>query len=171
MQAMSDRIDNKYMDIGDRVEDLLGVDQEGREVRLSDYPGKRVLLYFYPKDNTAGCTAQACSLRDGYAELQAAGVEVVGVSKDSARSHQRFIANHQLPFRLIVDSDVRLNMQFGVWIEKSMYGRRYMGTERTSFVISPEGIIEYVIRGRAVSTQEHYQQVLGLLQGDTSTEA
>ena len=108
------------MNIGEQVNDLLGLDQEGREVRRSDYPGKMIALYFYPKDNTSGCTAQACSLRDGYADLRAAGVEIIGVSRDSAKSHVKFIEQHNLPFRLIVDSDVKLNEQFGVWIEKSM---------------------------------------------------
>lgn len=148
------------MNIGDRVEDLLGLDQDGREVRLSDYPERKVVLYFYPKDNTAGCTAQACSLRDGYAELRAAGYEVVGVSRDTAKSHRGFIDKHSLPFRLIVDTDVRLNEQFGVWVEKSMYGRKYMGTERTSFVIGTDGRIERIIRGRAVVTADHAAQIL-----------
>lgn len=148
------------MNIGDRVEDLLGLDQDGREVRLSDYPDRRVVLYFYPKDNTAGCTAQACSLRDGYAELRAAGYEVVGVSRDTAKSHRGFIDKHSLPFRLIADTDVRLNEQFGVWVEKSMYGRKYMGTERTSFVIGTDGRIERIIRGRAVVTADHAAQIL-----------
>lgn len=148
------------MNIGDRVEDLLGLDQDGREVRLSDYPERKVVLYFYPKDNTAGCTAQACSLRDGYAELRAAGYEVVGVSRDTAKSHRGFIDKHSLPFRLIADTDVRLNEQFGVWVEKSMYGRKYMGTERTSFVIGTDGRIERIIRGRAVVTADHAAQIL-----------
>lgn len=148
------------MNIGDRVEDLLGLDQDGREVRLSDYPDRKVVLYFYPKDNTAGCTAQACSLRDGYAELRAAGYEVVGVSRDTAKSHRGFIDKHSLPFRLIADTDVRLNEQFGVWVEKSMYGRKYMGTERTSFVIGTDGRIERIIRGRAVVTADHAAQIL-----------
>ncbi len=137
------------MNIGEQVNDLLGLDQEGREVRRSDYPGKMIALYFYPKDNTSGCTAQACSLRDGYADLRAAGVEIIGVSRDSAKSHVKFIEQHNLPFRLIVDSDVKLNEQFGVWIEKSMYGRKYMGTERTTFLIDPDGIIKHIIRGKA----------------------
>ena len=140
------------MNIGEQVNDLLGLDQEGREVRRSDYPGKMIALYFYPKDNTSGCTAQACSLRDGYADLRAAGVEIIGVSRDSAKSHVKFIEQHNLPFRLIVDSDVKLNEQFGVWIEKSMYGRKYMGTERTTFLIDPDGIIKHIIRGKAVKT-------------------
>lgn len=151
------------MNIGEQVNDLLGLDQEGREVRRSDYPGKMIALYFYPKDNTSGCTAQACSLRDGYADLRAAGVEIIGVSRDSAKSHVKFIEQHNLPFRLIVDSDVKLNEQFGVWIEKSMYGRKYMGTERTTFLIDADGIIKHIIRGQSVKTATHSEQILELI--------
>lgn len=151
------------MNIGDQVQDLLGLDQDGKEVRLSQYAGKRIALYFYPKDSTSGCTAQACNLRDNYSALNKAGVEVIGVSRDSAKSHKKFIEAQQLPFRLIVDSDVQLNEQFGVWIEKSMYGRKYMGTERTTFIISPEGVIEHIIRGKAVKTSEHSEQIMALL--------
>lgn len=146
--------------IGDLVPDLLGLDQEGHEVRRSDYPERKLILYFYPKDNTSGCTAQACSLRDGYAALRAAGYEIIGVSRDSAKSHQKFITQHELPFRLIVDSDVALNQLFGTWVEKSMYGRKYMGTERTTFVIDSEGRIERILRGKEISTKEHAQQLL-----------
>ena len=147
--------------LGDLVPDLLGTDQDGREVRRSDYPGRKIILYFYPKDNTSGCTAQACSLRDGYAELRAAGYEIIGVSRDSAKSHQKFITQHELPFRLIVDSDVQLNELFGTWIEKSMYGRKYMGTERTTFVINAQHEVERIIRGKEVSTKDHAAQILG----------
>lgn len=146
--------------LGDLVPDLLGTDQDSREVRRSDYPGRKIILYFYPKDNTSGCTAQACSLRDGYSELRAAGYEIIGVSRDSAKSHQKFITQHELPFRLIVDSDVQLNELFGTWIEKSMYGRKYMGTERTTFVIDEAGRIERILRGKEISTKEHAQQLL-----------
>lgn len=148
------------LQIGDSVPDLLGLDQDGREVRLSDYPERRVVLYFYPKDNTSGCTAEACSLRDGYAELRKAGYEIIGVSRDSAKSHQGFREKYQLPFLLIADTDVRLNELFGTWIEKSMYGRKYMGTERTTFVISASGKIEHIIRGKEVNTKEHARQIL-----------
>lgn len=151
------------MKIGDKVQDLLGIDQEGKEVRLSDYPGKRVALYFYPKDNTSGCTAQACSLRDSYADLRARGVEIIGVSRDSAKSHKRFIEQHSLPFRLIVDEDTKLNELFGVWVEKSMYGRKYMGTERSTFIISAEGVVEHILRGKEVKTATHSEQILALL--------
>ena len=146
--------------IGDLVPDLLGLDQDGQEVRLSQYPGKRIILYFYPKDNTSGCTAQACSLRDGYSELREAGYEIIGVSRDSAKSHQGFREKHCLPFRLIADTDVQLNELFGTWIEKSMYGRKYMGTERTTFVIDADHRIERILRGKEVKTKEHASQIL-----------
>ena len=146
--------------IGDLVPDLLGLDQDGQEVRLSQYPGKRIILYFYPKDNTSGCTAQACSLRDGYSALREAGYEIIGVSRDSARSHQGFREKHSLPFRLIADTDVQLNELFGTWIEKSMYGRKYMGTERTTFVIDADHRIERILRGKEVKTKEHASQIL-----------
>ena len=102
-------------------------------------------------------------MRDGYADLRAAGVEIIGVSRDSAKSHVKFIEQHNLPFRLIVDSDVKLNEQFGVWIEKSMYGRKYMGTERTTFLIDADGIIKHIIRGKAVKTATHSEQILELI--------
>ena len=146
--------------IGDLVPDLLGLDQDGQEVRLSQYPGKRIILYFYPKDNTSGCTAQACSLRDGYSKLREAGYEIIGVSRDSAKSHQGFREKHSLPFRLIADTDVQLNELFGTWIEKSMYGRKYMGTERTTFVIDTDHRIERILRGKEVKTKEHASQIL-----------
>ena len=146
--------------IGDLVPDLLGLDQDGQEVRLSQYPGKRIVLYFYPKDNTSGCTAQACSLRDGYSELREAGYEIIGVSRDSAKSHQGFREKYSLPFRLIADTDVQLNELFGTWIEKSMYGRKYMGTERTTFVIDADHRIERILRGKEVKTKEHASQIL-----------
>lgn len=150
------------MQIGDMVPDLIGLDQDGKEVKRSDYPGKKIALYFYPKDNTSGCTAEACSLRDGYHDLIDAGYQVVGVSKDSAKSHKNFIAKHELPFPLIVDEDTKLNQAFGVWKEKSMYGRKYMGTERTTFIIDENGKITNIIRGREVKTKEHAAQLLSL---------
>lgn len=146
--------------IGDKVDDLLGTDQDGREVRLSDFPGKTVALYFYPKDSTSGCTAQACNLRDNYAELLNAGCQVIGVSVDSAASHQKFIAKNSLPFPLIADTDHRLVEAFGVWGEKSMYGRKYMGTFRTTFIIAPDGTIARIIGPKEVKTKIHASQIL-----------
>lgn len=156
------------MNIGDQVDDLLGVDHEGREVRLSQYPQRLIVLYFYPKDKTAGCTAQACSLRDGYDELRSAGYEIIGVSKDSARSHQSFIQAHALPFRLIVDADNTLAQRFGIYKEKSLYGRTYMGVERSTFVLNSQGIVLASLLGKSVSTKEHAQQILALDLGTTN---
>lgn len=146
--------------VGDKAPEILGTDQNGNEIRLSDYKGKKLVLYFYPKDNTSGCTAQACSLRDGYKELQAAGLEVIGVSKDSAKSHQGFISKQELPFNLIADTDTTLQQEFGVWAEKSMYGRKYMGTNRTTFIINEEGIVEQIIGPKEVKTKDHANQIL-----------
>lgn len=148
------------MTIGDKAPDILGKNQHGEQVRLSDFAGKRLVLYFYPKDLTSGCTAQACNLRDHYAELQAAGYEVVGVSVDDERSHQRFIAKHELPFTLIADTEKQLVEQFGVWAEKSMYGRKYMGTLRTTFIIGTDGTIERILTPKQVKTKIHAEQIL-----------
>ena len=148
--------------IGDRVPDLLGTDQEGKEVRMSDYQGKKVALYFYPKDNTSGCTAEACSLRDGYEALQAKGYEIIGVSKDSAKSHQGFIQKQNLPFRLIADTDTTLQQTFGVWAEKKLNGRTYMGTLRMTFIIDEQGVVTHIFGPKEVKTKEHAQQILSL---------
>lgn len=145
---------------GDKVPDLLGLDENGNEVRLSQMGGHKLVLYFYPKDHTAGCTAQACNLRDHHDELLAAGYAVVGVSVDGAQSHQKFIAKHQLPFRLIADTEHRLVQLFNVWAEKSMYGRKYMGTLRTTFIIAPDGTVERVIGPKQIKTKEHARQIL-----------
>lgn len=148
--------------IGDKAPELLGTDQDGKEIWLSDFKGKKLALYFYPKDNTSGCTAEACSLRDRYQALQAAGYEVIGVSKDSAKSHQGFIAKQQLPFRLIADTATTLQQQFGVWGEKKLYGRTYMGTFRTTFIINEEGIVTNIIGPKEVKTKDHANQILNL---------
>ena len=145
---------------GDKAPEVLGVNQDGKEIRLSDFAGKKLVLYFYPKDNTPGCTAQACSLRDGYEDLRKAGYEVLGVSADSAASHQKFIAKQNLPFQLIADTDTKLAEQFGTWGEKSMYGRKYMGMFRTTFIIDENGIIERVIDPKEVNTKAHADQIL-----------
>ena len=142
--------------------DLLGTDQAGQEVRLIDYPGKKVALYFYPKDNTSGCTAEACSLRDGYEALQAKGYEIIGVSKDSAKSHQGFIQKQNLPFRLIADTETTLQQTFGVWAEKKLYGRTYMGTLRMTFIIDEQGVVTHIFGPKEVKTKEHAQQILSL---------
>ena len=148
--------------IGDKAPDILGLDQHGNEIKLSDFKGKKLALYFYPKDNTSGCTAEACSLRDGYADLQAAGYEVIGVSKDSAKSLQGFISKQSLPFNLIADTETTLQQQFGVWAEKKMYGRSYMGTLRTTFIINEEGFVTHIIGPKEVKTKDHANQILNL---------
>lgn len=148
--------------IGDKAPEVLGLDQNGKEIKLSDFKGKKLALYFYPKDNTSGCTAEACSLRDGYEELRAAGYEVIGVSKDSAKSHQGFIEKQNLPFSLIADTDTTLQQEFGVWAEKKMYGRSYMGTLRTTFIINEEGIVTHIISSKEVKTKDHANQILKL---------
>jgi len=144
--------------VGDKAPEVLGKDEHGNLVNLSDFAGKKVVLYFYPKDNTSGCTAQACNLRDNYKRLKDEGYEVIGVSTDNENSHQKFIKKQQLPFRLIADTDKTLNQQFGVWREKSMYGRKYMGTVRTTFMIDENGMISDIIE--KVNTKEHTDQIL-----------
>ena len=145
---------------GDKAPEILVVNQDGKVIRLSDFAGKKLVLYFNPKDNTPGCTAQACSLRDGYEDLRKAGYEVLGVSADSAASHQKFIARQTLPFQLIADTDTKLAEQFGTWGEKSMYGRKYMGMFRTTFIIDEQGTIERVIDPKEVNTKAHAAQIL-----------
>ncbi|MGN0036721.1 MAG: thioredoxin-dependent thiol peroxidase [Bacteroidaceae bacterium] len=148
------------MQIGEKAPDVLGLDQNGREVRLADYAGKKLALYFYPKDSTPGCTTEACNLRDNYAALQQAGYAVVGVSVDSARSHLKFIEKQQLPFPLIADTEKKLVEAFGVWGEKSMYGRKYMGTFRTTFILNEEGVVERIFQPKDIKVKEHAQQIL-----------
>jgi len=148
------------LNVGDKAPELLGINQDGKEIKLSDFAGKKLVLYFYPKDQTPGCTAQACSLRDNYGDLQKAGYEVIGVSADSASSHQKFISKQSLPFQLIADVDKKLSEQFGTWGEKSMYGRSYMGMFRTTFIIDTNGIIEKIIYPKEVNTKAHAQQIL-----------
>ena len=144
--------------IGDKAPDLLGVDEQGKEQRVSDYSGRRLVVYFYPKDSTPGCTAEACSLRDGMDTLVAAGYAVVGISADSQASHLRFKEKQQLNFPLIADVDKQTIQAFGAWGEKKMCGRAYMGILRTTFVIDGNGIVERVIT--KVNTKEAANQIL-----------
>ena len=146
--------------IGDKAPEVLGHDENGNEIRLSDFKGKKLVLYFYPKDMTSGCTAEACNLRDNIGALEAEGYAVLGASVDDAKSHQRFIAKHELPFHLIADTDKQLVEQFGVWGEKSMYGRKYFGTFRTTFIINEEGIVERIIGPKKIKTKDHAKQIL-----------
>lgn len=134
------------------------MNQKGETIKLSDLRGNKVVIYFYPKDNTPGCTAQACSLRDNYESLLLKGFKVFGVSTDDAKSHQKFIDKFSLPFDLLVDTDHKLVESFGVWVEKSMYGKKYMGTARTTFIIDKKGLILEIIE--KVDTKEHARQLL-----------
>ena len=140
--------------------ELLGRDENGNELRLSDFKGRRLVLYFYPKDSTPGCTSEACNLRDNYQRLLERGYAVVGVSVQDAKSHQRFIEKYQLPFPLIADTDHRLVEAFGVWGEKKMAGRTYMGTLRTTFVIDEEGRIAEIYGPKQIKVKEHAEQIL-----------
>lgn len=149
------------MNIGDKIPEDLGRDMNGNEVKASDYAGKKLIIYFYPKDNTPGCTAEACSLAEGYLELKRAGFALLGVSKDSAASHQKFAEKHSLPFPLIADVDTQLNQAFGVWREKKMAGRTYMGTVRTTFIIDEQGIVTHIID--KVKTKDSANQILALV--------
>lgn len=148
------------LQVGDKAPEILGVNQDGKELKLSDFAGKKIVLYFYPKDNTSGCTAQACNLRDNYSELRKAGYEIIGVSADSEKSHQGFIAKQNLPFNLIADTEKNLSTLFGTWGEKSMYGRKYMGMFRTTFIIDEKGLIERIISPKEVKTSNHAAQIL-----------
>ena len=143
---------------GDPAPEILAKDQSGNEVKISDFKGKKVILYFYPKDDTPGCTAQACNLRDNYDSLLSKGYAVLGVSVDDEKSHQKFIKKFDLPFPLLADTDHTIVEAYGVWVEKSMYGRTYMGTARTTFVIDENGIISEIIQ--KVDTKNHTDQIL-----------
>lgn len=144
--------------VGDQAPVFEALNQKGETVKLSDFAGKKVVLYFYPKDNTPGCTKQACNLRDNYKSLMDQGYVVLGVSIDSAKSHQKFIDKFDLPFDLLVDEDKTLVELFGVWVEKNMYGRKYMGTARTTFVIDEARKITEIIS--KVKTADHTAQII-----------
>lgn len=143
---------------GDKAPDVMVKDQNGNDVTLNSLNGRRIILFFYPKDNSSGCTVEAKNLRDGMAELGAQGFEVIGVSPDSEKSHLNFIAKQELPFTLLADTDHAMAEAYGVWGEKSMYGRKYFGIFRTTFVIGPDGRIEKVFT--KVDTKNHTQQIL-----------
>ena len=151
------------MQVGEKAPEMLGRDENGQEIKLSDFNGRKLILYFYPKDSTSGCTAEACSLRDNYSALRKLGYAVVGVSVQDEKSHRRFIEKNQLPFPLIADTDNQLVEQMGVWGEKSMYGRKYMGTFRTTFIINEEGVIEKVFLPKEIKTKTHAEQILDFI--------
>lgn len=145
---------------GDKAPEFNVSDQDGKPVTLASLKGKKVVLYFYPRDMTPGCTAEACNLRDNYKVLQKQGYEVLGVSTDDGKSHRKFIDKEKLPFRLLADTDRKLHEAYGTWVEKSMYGRKYMGTARVTYVIDEGGVIEEVIE--KVDTGDHTAQILKL---------
>jgi peroxiredoxin Q/BCP len=146
---------------GDKAPDFTAKDQNGKSVSLADFKGKTVILYFYPKDDTPGCTAEACDFRDNYQSLIGKGHEVIGVSTDDEKSHKKFETKYSLPFPLIADTDHHIVEAYGVWGEKNMYGKKYMGTMRTTFIINADGNIDQVID--KVDTKASSQQVLDLL--------
>jgi len=147
--------------VGDKAPVFQAVDQNGRKVSLEQFRGKKIILYFYPKDDTPGCTAEACNLRDNYGLLTDRGYTVIGVSVDKAASHKKFEAKYQLPFTLVADEEKRIVQAYGVWGEKKMYGKSYEGTFRTTFVISEEGKIELILT--KVDTKDHARQILDAL--------
>lgn len=143
---------------GSKAPDFTVKDQDGKDVKLNDFKGKKLVLYFYPKDMTSGCTAESCNLRDNYKMLLKQGFEVLGVSTDDGKSHRKFIEKEKLPFRLLADTDKVLHTKYGTWVEKSMYGRKYMGTARVTFIINENGVINEII-GK-VDTTNHADQIL-----------
>jgi peroxiredoxin Q/BCP len=147
---------------GGKAPDFTAKDQNGNIVSLSDFKGKNVILYFYPKDDTPGCTAEACSFRDNYQGMLKKGFEVVGVSTDDEKSHKKFETKFNLPFTLIADADKSIVGDYGVWVEKNMYGKKYMGTARTTFIINAAGTIDKIID--KVDTKNSSQQVIDILQ-------
>jgi thioredoxin-dependent peroxiredoxin len=146
------------LNIGDEAPDFAVRDQDGIVHKLADYRGRKLVIYFYPKDDTPGCTAQACNLRDNYYDLRQKGYEIIGVSVDDEKSHQKFINKYELPFTLLSDTDKKMVEDYGVWQEKSMYGRKYMGTMRYTYIIDENGIIQDIIT--KVDTKEHAAQLV-----------
>ena len=151
------------MNIGDKFPDVLGLDAEGREVKLSDFPGMNFIIYFYPKDSTSGCTLEAISLSEGYDQLRTMGYQVIGVSKDSAASHRKFAEKNSLPFPLVADTDLTLCNLAGVWQKKKMAGREYFGIVRTTFVTDSQGVVTDIIE--KVDTKHAAEQLFSLLDG------
>ena len=147
-----------HLKIGDSAPDIDAIDNNGNRINLKTFLGKKVILYFYPKDNTPGCTVESCNLRDNYESLKAQGFEVIGVSADSEATPQKFVSRFNLPFKLIADTDKKVLNDYGVWGEKKFMGRTYQGIHRTTFVISEDGVIENIIT--KVKTKNHSKQIL-----------
>jgi len=143
---------------GDKAPSFSGVNQDGKTLKLSDFKGKRLILYFYPKDNTPGCTAESCNLNENYDELTKHGFEVLGVSPDEVGKHQKFITKYNLSFNLIADTEREMLQAYGAWGEKKLYGKVYDGVLRTTFIISPDGVIEKIFK--KVKTKDHTNQIL-----------
>ena len=143
---------------GDKAPEFSGVNQDGKALKLSDFKGKRLILYFYPKDNTPGCTAESCNLNENYDELTKHGFEVVGVSPDKLEKHQKFIAKYNLAFNLIADTEKEMLQAYGAWGEKKLYGKVYDGVLRSTFIISEDGVIEKIFK--KVKTKDHTNQIL-----------
>ena len=146
------------LNVGDKAPSFTLLDKDGKSVSLSDFLGQKVVLYFYPKDNTSGCTAEACNLRDNHEALVAKGYNVIGVSKDSSSSHKKFIEKYDLPFTLLADTSTQMLQAFGAWGEKKMYGQTVMGTLRRTFIFDEKGILTEIIEN--VDTKNHAQQIL-----------
>ena len=149
------------MEIGQRLPEILGKDQDGKEIRLSDFAGKKLVLYAYPKDSTPGCTSEACDLRDNYERFLAQGYAIVGVSIQDEKSHKRFIEKYQLPFPLIADTEQQLVNELGIFGEKKICGRTYMGTFRTTFITDENGIVQRIFTPKEIKVKEHARQILG----------
>lgn len=149
------------LETGNKAPEITAKNQTGETVKLSDFLGKKIILYFYPKDNTPGCTAEACNFRDNYQSFVKDGYEVIGVSIDGEQSHQKFISKFELPFNLLADEDHKIVNDYGVWVEKNMYGKKYMGTARTTFILDEQGIIQHIIK--KVDTKNASQQIRDLL--------
>lgn len=146
--------------VGDKAPEFNGIDQDGKLISLKDFKGRKLILYFYPKDDTPGCTAEACNLRDNYDDLLKKGFAIIGVSADDESSHKKFIAKYVLPFPLITDKDKKIIGMYGAWGEKNLYGKISMGILRTTFIINEEGVIEKIFT--KVDTKNHTQQILGM---------
>jgi thioredoxin-dependent peroxiredoxin len=166
LQAQNQTVENKsineenmsYLKVGDTAPDFTAKNQDGKEIRLSDFKGKKVILYFYPKDDTPGCTAEACNLRDNYEDLTKKGFEVIGVSPDGEQSHGKFITKYNLQFNLVADTSKTILKQYGAWGMKKNYGKEYEGVLRTTYIIDEKGKIEKVIE--KVDTGNHTSQIL-----------
>ncbi len=146
------------VELNQKAPDFEAKNQQGEIVNLAQYKGKKLVLYFYPKDDTPGCTKEACNLRDNYTDLKKQGYEVLGVSPDNEAKHQKFIGKYDLPFDLLADPEHTVSEAYGVWVEKNMYGRTYMGIKRTTFIINEEGVVEEIIK--KVKTDDHTKQIL-----------